>query len=688
MKFFEDNPDLDGKLYIGYPILYTGGENLIVDAIWISEKKGIVVFDLIEGTKLVNRQKERDILYNKVASELKQYDGLNKGRKLLVAVEIITYCPACSTNNKFEYTATSEGELLRVIGKEVRDWEDASQKLLQQTISVIQSVIHLKAPIDRGYIKKKNSKGAIVKRLEETIANLDNQQESAIIEYHDGLQRIRGLAGSGKTIVLALKAAYLHAINPDWSIAVTFNTRALKNQFRELIELFCIQKTGRKPVEDKIRIIHAWGSNISPGVYYEFCIDNGLEYLDFRDAKTLGYKTNKTPFDAVCSKAVEEVDKHKVNRKYDFVLVDEAQDLSESFLNLAYLLLKGKNKKLIYAYDELQKLNEGSPLRNPKKIFDEEAAMNDIILKKCYRNPRPVLVTAHALGFGIYREEGLVQFFDQPQLWEDLGYLVKKGQLKGGNIVTLHRSEEATHKFLEQETSTDDIISFNTCETKDQQAEAIADDIEKNLKEEELRYQDIIVINPSPPTTREEVALARVALHKKGIKSHIVGDVDKDEFFKPNSIAFTGITRSKGREVPFVYIMNAQDYYAVPYLLHRGLKERRNILFTAITRSKAWVKVYGIGKGMQLLSQEFRKVKERNFELTFTYPTTEQIERINLITRDISEGEKKQFKNDVESLHSLKEIIERINTGQVRIEDFPEEDQTILKALIKKHEGK
>ena len=242
MSFFKNNLELEGKLYIGYPILYTGGENIILDAIWISKRKGIVVFDLIEGTKLVNREKDRDVLFNKVESELKQYEALNKGRKLLIDIEVVTYAPACTHNNIFPYTATNERELLEIINEEVQDWVNTSEELLKKTISLIQSVIRIKTPFDRSYIKKKNSRGAIIKRLEETIANLDNQQETAIIEYHDGLQRIRGLAGSGKTIVIALKAAYLHAINPDWNMVVTFNTRALKNQFKELIELFCIQK--------------------------------------------------------------------------------------------------------------------------------------------------------------------------------------------------------------------------------------------------------------------------------------------------------------------------------------------------------------------------------------------------------------------------------------------------------------
>ncbi|MBP2833811.1 DEAD/DEAH box helicase [Aquimarina sp. U1-2] len=680
INFFKKQGDLEGKLYIGYPILYAGGENIILDALWISENKGIIIFDLIEGLNFENRERVRDSLYNKIESELKQYESLNKGRKLLVDIEVITYAPACREKEVIEkYTSFNDKDLIREI-ESVPDWDNSSEEIFRKALSVIQSVIKIKTQVDRSYVKKDNSRGAIVKRLEETIANLDNQQEEAIIEYHDGLQRIRGLAGSGKTIVLALKAAYLHAINPDWNIIVTFNTRSLKNQFKELIELFCIQKMGRKPNKDKIRIIQAWGGSRSTGVYYEFCKDNGIEYLDVRAAKPLANKLGTQPFDAVCKKALESIEKSKIKPSYDVILVDEAQDLSESFLNLCFVQLT-KKKRLIYAYDELQKLNIGSSLRNPNKIFGQDAS--DIILKKCYRNSRPVLVTAHALGFGIYHNKGLVQFFDQPALWNDVGYLVKEGVLKAKEKVTLTRANEATHKFLEQEINLEDIIQFKTFTSKQAQAKAIADDIEKNLKKEELLHRDIIVINPLALTTKKEVAMIRALLDSKGIRSHIAGDVDKDEFYRDKSIAFTGINRAKGNEVPYVYIMNGQDCYSHPIIPNRGLRERRNILFTAITRSKAWVRVFGVGNFMNLLEKEFNLIKEKKFELSFTYPTQEEIDKMNVISRDLTITEEIQLKTDIDSLSNITNILQRIDSGENQIEDYPEEMQAILKLLKK-----
>ena len=82
------------------------------------------------------------------------------------------------------------------------------------------------------------------------------------------------------------------------------------------------------------------------------------------------------------------------------------------------------------------------------KPFEEGQPQQDIILEKCYRNSRPALVTAHALGFGIYRnppapkESGIVQMFDQSSLWHDIGYEVADGALEDGERVVLRRTNQ------------------------------------------------------------------------------------------------------------------------------------------------------------------------------------------------------------------------------------------------------
>ena len=42
--------DWSGRLFVGYPIARTSTGPNRIDALWISQDKGIVAFDLIEGT--------------------------------------------------------------------------------------------------------------------------------------------------------------------------------------------------------------------------------------------------------------------------------------------------------------------------------------------------------------------------------------------------------------------------------------------------------------------------------------------------------------------------------------------------------------------------------------------------------------------------------------------------------------
>lgn len=48
-SFFQAHLELEGYLYIGYPIIGTVNGAFPIDALWISPQRGLVVFNLIEG---------------------------------------------------------------------------------------------------------------------------------------------------------------------------------------------------------------------------------------------------------------------------------------------------------------------------------------------------------------------------------------------------------------------------------------------------------------------------------------------------------------------------------------------------------------------------------------------------------------------------------------------------------------
>ena len=502
------------------------------------------------------------------------------------------------------------------------------------------------------------------------------------------MQRIRGLAGSGKTIVLALKAAYLHAQHPEWRIAVTFNTRSLKGHFRRLITNFAIEQTGLEPDWDNLRIVNAWGApggTDRDGIYCEFCRTHGLDYFDFGTARQ---RYRGREFAGVCEHALRQFRPAGSTRSpYDVVLVDEAQDLPEAFLRICYEFLRDPHR-LAYAYDELQNL-VGESVPAPEKIFGsyedgtprvrfdggEDDDARDLILEKCYRNSRPVLVTAHALGFGIYRkpsdesDPGLVQMFENPQLWKDIGYRLRHGELRDGRPVTLSRPTDTSPLFLESHSPADDLVKFVRFETPEEQTEWVATEVQKDLTTGELRHDDIVVINPDPLTTRDEVGPVRARLLELGVSSHVAGvDTTSDEFFNEHadSVTFSGVHRAKGNEAGMVYVINAQDCYGGK----RNVTSIRNRLFVAITRSKAWVRVVGVGSRMRKLEAEYERLRSLDFSLQFTYPTETQRQQMHMVHRDLTSAERRRARDRGRDLAKL---VDDLEDGRVHVEDLDEQ---------------
>ncbi|MCX8517460.1 MAG: ATP-binding domain-containing protein [Rhodoferax sp.] len=673
---------LSGECFFGYPLIATPEGRYFLDATVVTSEKGIILFDLVEGTDVGKYDVRQDDLVNKIEAKLKLHKDLVKGRSLIPPIQVLTFAPAVADIARISmdgYPIANANNLKEIINS--LSWEGASKDLYRLTLSAIESLSSIRKSRLKREVHQPDSRGAKLKKLEDSIATLDHRQNRAIIETVDGVQRIRGLAGSGKTIILALKAAYLHIQNPDWRIAVTFNTRSLKGQFKRLINTFCIEQSGEEPDWTKIRVVNAWGAPSETerdGIYYEFCRATGHEFHDFRSA-SLRFRGNDKAFDGACAEALNAVQKQPA--VYDVILVDEAQDFSSSFLQLCYSMLRPP-RRLVYAYDELQNLS-GTSLPPPEQMFGNNDSgqprvtlgsdtRRDIILQKCYRNSRPVLAAAHSLGFGIYRESskdietGLVQMFDQPALWREIGYRVQEGHLSKGMQVVLERTNDTSPLFLEQHSEIDDLVRFVNFKNEADQNAWLIEQISTNLKKDELRHEDIIVIHPDAISARKRLGPIRKSLFDIGIQNHLAGvDTDADVFFKTatQSVTFTGIFRAKGNEAGMVYIINAQDCDASAF----GLANLRNRLFTAITRSKAWVRVIGYGLGMARLLNEFNTLKSHSFRLAFRYPTDEILSKLHVVHRDLSPADKARLENGKQIYH---QAIDEYASGELDIDDI------------------
>lgn len=692
VESFKDNPQkVSGLLYIGFPVIGTPNGPYGIDALLVSQEHGLVIIDLVEGADIQGFEDQQDNGANTLESKLRQHRDLMHRRILQVPIHTVTYAPAVarlSGQSSDGYQICNDEGLLACIAN-LETWK--APQYYKSLLAVLQSVSNIRKRTKPRQVSKEDSRGGKLRKLEESIANLDSLQARAVIETVEGVQRIRGLAGSGKTIVLALKAAYWHAQHPEWKIVVTFNTRSLKDHFRKLIERFTLEATGLEPDWSQIQVMHAWGApggGEKNGIYHIFCHYVGAEYLDFRSAQNAFGQGGE--FTGACNAALDTFayldpeQTHQIAR-LDAILIDEAQDLPPAFLRICYEFLK-KEKRLVYAYDELQNLGsrsmppseeifgkgvDGKPRVSFEEVQEGEAEP-DIILKKCYRNSGPVLATAHALGFGIYRQTskragtGLVQMFEQKKLWEEIGYQLQSGDLKEGSDLVLTRTKESSPQFLQEHSATDDLIEFCHFKNKAAQARWVAEAIAENLGKDELKADDIIVINPDPLTTRKEAGRIRALLFDLKIQSHTAGvESSPDVFFKDDveSVAFSGIYRAKGNEAGMVYIINAQDCFESD----ENLSVVRNRLFTAITRSKAWVRVLGVGTQMRGLIEEFERVRSNDFRLAFRYPHAQQMKRLKIVNRDMPTVERREIQ---QNKSSIRKILDDLESGRMQREDL------------------
>jgi len=671
--------EVAGSLYLGYPLLPTAGETLTIDALLVSRRHGVVAFairDLMpENDQNAWRQviDEQDRIALALESTFLSRSNLRKRRRLRFAINIVTVFPADIdsqvTVGLDEIAYCSIGR----VKENVEKFGSMQAHLLPHVEAALQAVTTMKSRPRRRAAAEPESKGCILTRIEQQAARLDQRQQQAAVESPDGPQRIRGLAGSGKTTVLALKAAYLHVQNPDWTIVVTFYSKSLYPQLQDLIRHFSFGFRN-EPDWERLRILHAWGSEGRNGVYAEIADSVGLPVRSCRYGSSIYGREGA--FGGVCnelSSAVSAVDSQAL---YDAVLIDEAQDLPPEFFRLTRQFIR-HGQKIIWAYDEMQQLSE-STMPTIAELFGvtesgdpqirshnaEGQPRQDFVLEVCYRNPPEVLTVAHALGLGIYRTGGQIQGFDDPGTWIDIGYELVDGELSLGADVTLRRAQDTYPEHFPKMPGREEIVQTRVFRDEIAQAAWIAESVHQNMATDRLRMDDILIVLPTSQRDRKDAAVLSQALQRFDINSHLVGVTSNhDEVFKEQSIALAPVHRSKGNEAAMVYVVNAQDYM-VPTEQIRN----RNALCTAITRSKAWVRLCGWGPAMDILKGEIQRIVADDYMLQFTVPTQEELEQTRKIHRELSPSEREQYRSNENVARSL---MEALNSGRLQLDALP-----------------
>ncbi len=493
-------------------------------------------------------------------------------------------------------------------------------------------------PTDRGLERRK-----LLQQVRSRLNQLDLRQEQIAKQIPPGMQRLRGIAGSGKTVALCQKAALMSIKYPDWQIALVFFSRSLYSSITQQVDrwtrYYTQERQGYRSEQSGLKILHAWGSKQQPGFYGTVCRATGEMPL------AVPFTLSSPPNEALAEACLQLLENRPIPQMFDAVLIDEGQDLmsdrwhyqqKQPFYWLAYQALRPvdpvspQQRRLIWAYDELQSLNN-LKLPEPVELFGEELGhlvtgqysqeVNKTEIMSCsYRTPQQIVMVAQAIALGLLRTKGLLTGSIYPEEWAALGYEIM-GEWQLGEQITLTREAHASN--IIGELWSGDMIDWSCFTSRQQELTRLAEKLKHNITVEQLQPEReiLVIVLGSAYEANALLKQAAVFLLNQGIDIYLPGQrtnnsIDPhtqdnpNQFWYPGAVTLTTIHRAKGQEADLVYLVGLDRIAQADniYLRHQ--------LFTALTRTRAWVNISGIGSFP--LYRELEQLINQKQKITFT----------------------------------------------------------------------
>lgn len=679
--------------YVGYKLTTLGraSDEDVPSFLVVTKEHGILLIDVVEerlvesiysegaeywktesGNVHLARSLVLDIYHEEVHSRLKNdlslYDRKTKRAKTPIASAIVF----CSNKANDGYVLTDEFDITELSLETLDTWlrelpyeYNCTMEELGKLYGLLEGTFiyeHKKNTIEEEKLKTVND--YIQKSLRTTFKQ-DDAQRLASMQLPPGPQRIRGLAGTGKTIVLCLKAAISHKRFEDFKILYLFNTQSLYQHVQTLISKYYTLEAKRSPdFEDKLHVFHAWGGKQKPGLYSEICRKYGLIPLTLGDVRGRGDSLAYIYRDLLLKLG------DAIQPEYDLILIDEAQDFPSEVFQMVFKLAKGNGdeKRIIWAYDEFQSLRDAE-IKGPSELFGKNDGIpnlpdsilsgeyaggipKDFVLPNCYRTPRPVLMIAHGIAMGLYTQHPTEMFY-HPKDWEAIGYQVdepKNLMINSGDNVVIKRPDENSRNLLESLMTENKkiplkLIQREIYDKQEEQLKFLKNKILELTSEQGVSAEEIIIVNLQSGNNKEEMLSVQRTLSSVGIKSVIPGYVESADVFKPKGfVTITTPFRAKGNEANIVFVINAQC------VVDDFTLRMRNAYFVAVTRSRGWCYITGYGSGMKKLAAEIDLIKKDFPSFRFRCPDPTSIKR----------GKSFLNKSDKE-LNELQKILELID---------------------------
>ncbi len=377
------------------------------------------------------------------------------------------------------------------------------------------------------------------------IKTMDLHQENLAKQIGDKNRLIRGVAGSGKTIILASRAKMLSKQNPDWKILILCYNISLANAIQQMIthmlnepeDLFDFDPSTKMPQKQTITVrnFHSW-------------LKHDL-------------KMNEHQLPSMIDKLSR---KEAILPTYDAVLIDEGQDFEAEWLRLVSLLINEKTQSLLLVEDRAQ------TIYNRKRSYIQDTGLSfqgrSKVLSINYRNTHQIVTFA----WNFYRKHSL--FKNKVVTRELEGDIIapqstkrkgpEPGIIKAKNFYEEMRLVARQAKKLHQEKKVSYEEMLILYRVKRTYQHPIIDTIKRALSNEDLPYFWITENDLSKRSYAKEDGKIKISTidSSKGLDFRAVFIVNIDSMPFP-------LVENKEREVSLFYIgmTRAQEYLCMSY---------------------------------------------------------------------------------------------------------------------------
>ena len=423
----------------------------------------------------------------------------------------------------------------------------------------------------------------------------EEQKELSRLEFEGSQRLVRGVAGSGKSIVLAgLVARFLHrelnALQGElWperrvAVAVTCFNHALVDFLRQKIRAAFKEQT--------------LTDDIPSGVLTVTHLNNLMWHL----MTDLQWPIHYIPIEAEKNSAARAVRYRQQiqafaagqpelyqNLCFDALFVDEGQDFEpEEWLLLQELVRphpRTKEKTLVIFYDDAQNLyGRSRPVW--KDLGINVAGERSRVMRECFRNTRQIVELAFNVLLG---SQAPADVRVQTRSYADINYLKERGLVE-------ETGDYFRVGFAEREYQVPEVLQFAT---QQQEIDSAADEIVRLIREQEVRPEDILVVFFGPSVFDVDGLQRKVAstLPELGfVKPFGKSTEDKDRYiFRKGCLTLSTVHGAKGYDAPIVFMVGTDAFHTDT--------DGRAAFYVGATRAKLILRVSGCARPGSLLAE-------------------------------------------------------------------------------------